>query len=247
MYRFVLLRPEGPDSSVIIQLPSVTTILDVISKPALYGWYWKTTVEGIAELLRQDGLKGATSDELKGMLKERKLRPYDLRGTAADRGTHAHDILESLATGAATPDLVRSYYAERTEQKHEPPMDGFTAGVLKWWEETQPKVIAAEELVYSLRHGFAGTFDLLWMNGNARSCLTDLKTSKAVYAEAHLQLAAYKLAWEETHPTPIDRMTVLRTTEDGDYEHTTVDADPDLFLRLIELWHWQQEREAERV
>jgi hypothetical protein len=246
-YTFVLLRPEGPDEHVKIELPSVTNILDCLSKPALVGWSHNVTVDGIAKLLAQDSLKGATSDELKGMLKERKLRPYDLRGTAADRGTHAHGILESLATGATNPEQVRAYFAERERENHEPPMDGFTAGVLKWWEETQPNIIAAEQPVWSLTYGFAGTFDILWMNGNGRIVLTDLKTSKAVYAEAHLQLAAYKLALEEMNPDlRIDKTTVLRTDAEGNYEHVTVEADPNLFLALIDVWEWQQEQEALR-
>lgn len=235
-YRFALLDELGtPDPDNVIALPSVTTILDVLSKPALYGWYWKTTVEGVSKLLEQDGLKGATVDELKGMLKARALRPYDLRDSAADRGTNAHDYLEGLAKGLITP----------TEILADEQADGYARGVARWWTERQPQPLASEVVVRSLRYGFAGRFDLIYQNGNARVVLADLKTSKAVWTEAHLQLAAYKLAWEEMHPDrKIDRTMVLRTNADGQYEETSVDADPELFCRLIDVWHWQREKEA---
>ena len=34
------------------EYPSVTSILSIISKPALYGWYAKTTAEGYTALLQ---------------------------------------------------------------------------------------------------------------------------------------------------------------------------------------------------
>lgn len=80
-----------------------------------------------------------------------------------------------------------------------------------------------EQQVYSLEHRYAGTFDLLCRWPNHGLVLADFKTAGKVYpdavSEAGLQLAAYRMAWNEMtewmmEPTSIAACFVTRSRLD---------------------------------
>ena len=71
----------------------------------------------------------------------------------------------------------------------------------------KPKLI--EQIVFSTRHGYAGTMDLM-AEVDGVDTLVDFKTSKAVYAEAHLQTAAYRVALQEMGHGTVDRAVIVR-------------------------------------
>ena len=65
-----------------------------------------------------------------------------------------------------------------------------------WALRVTLKPILIERIVYSKRHRYAGTLDLLARVDGVLTMI-DFKTGKAVYHEAHLQAAAYSAALEE--------------------------------------------------
>jgi hypothetical protein len=178
------------------QVPSVTTILDSLAKPALVTWAANTTatwavdnIEAVVQLAATD--REAAVDLLKG------ARWRTTRG-AAGRGTNAHDVIENLATG-------------RRVQVH-PSMSWAKAAWEGLNKEFDIEVVAVERTIFNEVGGWAGSFDMLaWVNGEL--AIIDTKTSNGVYAEVALQACAYaqgkKMLLEDG--TELDMPQVERT------------------------------------
>ena len=76
----------------------------------------------------------------------------------------------------------------------------------QWFKSQNFKVIGVEQLVYSKKFDYAGTFDSL-LEINHQPILCDLKTTNpshtsplGIYPEMFAQLGAYSLAYTEAHP-----------------------------------------------
>jgi hypothetical protein len=114
------------------------------------------------------------------------------RDSGASTGTEAHAMVEDYLKGREQSDEVRSVEA----------MNAYTA-FKSWFEDAEPDVINVEEVIYSEKYQYAGTYDcMLEVDGKVYLC--DLKTTNAsrkapngVYAENFIQLGAYALAHEE--------------------------------------------------
>lgn len=64
------------------------------------------------------------------------------------------------------------------------------AAWFKWWESSGYKPIAVEQVVWDKEHRYAGTVDCFAERGGKISLL-DWKSSKHIYLEHHVQVAAY--------------------------------------------------------
>ncbi len=146
---------------------SVTNVLDrVISKPVLVPW--------AAKLVAEYAKAHPGAD-----IKEWKRQPKLVKETSADRGTVIHAWCEQffLNPELALDSIPPEYAAECV---------GFVQAI----EHHGIVPIAAEATVYSRAYGYAGTNDLFAELGGV-PILADIKTSKRVYPEYALQLAAY--------------------------------------------------------
>jgi hypothetical protein len=229
------LTVEGPNGNACQPLPSVTEIIGAtLAKPQLLDWYYSTTVDSIETLL--DTFKDVPEDGLEAWLEINKLRPHDIRDEAAGRGTAAHEYLARLANGMGELGAI-AFGAETV----------FTEAIRHWWEFRKPKVLASEMVLYSLRHGFAGTCDLVVELDRAPTvgtevALIDLKTRKAnalpkAYTSDMLQLSAYKLAWDEMHPeNPIQATYALLALDDGSWRMVDTHLSGDVFLSLLDVY-----------
>jgi len=108
-------------------------------------------------------------------------------------------------------------------------MSGFEG----WYAHAQPATHAVEQIVYSKKHKYIGTFDsILSMNNTMYLC--DLKTTNAsreapqgVYADNFIQLGAYYTAYEEMRAArdmilpPIDDLMILSCRKDGSVDMVT--------------------------
>ena len=230
-YTFALVPHVGArPTPVEIRLPRVTAIIgNTLAKPALTAWNYRFTrdvLSGYVSVLRKAGNTANTildtledADMLEEALKANRLRPEDhARDAAEGRGAQAHAFLATLVdmdsndADALASDKVHGSSAL---------VSGVTFAIATWWLEAQPLVVASEKTLYSLRHGFAGTVDLVWFDKKER-VLTDLKTRKpdiGMYESDDLQTAAYEGAWNEMYPdSPIDRRTILVAREDGSHD-----------------------------
>ena len=114
-------------------------------------------------------------------------------------------------------------------------------GAFKAWKrETNFKTLSTEQVVYSEKHGYAGSYDALGTIGQELT-LVDFKTSSGIRPEYSLQIVAYKKAAEEMTGIPIEKALAVRVGKDGVLETAEYpDADYlfDIFLAVFKLWAW---------
>jgi len=146
-----------------------------------------------------------------------------VRDLAANIGTCAHYLAECFLTGDEPETQHFTAYTLEEGQK-------LFAAFREWHGRQDVETLAVEAKVVSERWQFGGMID--WV---ARLygvvTLLDIKTSKAIYDEYRIQLAAYKAAWDELHPDmPIEKVTVLHLDKE------TYDLTPHPFSDLENEW-----------
>ena len=77
-----------------------------------------------------------------------------------------------------------------------------------FWNTHKPELVASEYHLFSDTHEYAGTTDII-VKLNNQVWLLDIKTSNSLHTSYDLQLAAYAVAWNETHNTLIERTGIL--------------------------------------
>lgn len=226
------------------RLPSVTTILQVISKPALYAWQAKQgslKARNVMERLKE--MSPYLHDSLWKEFGDAFFKDgYAQAAEAADYGTQAHKIIELILKGETTAWATKMECAAEQVKKA---VESF----MRWRDREKFEPIKTESVLHSKKLGFAGTADVI---GKTRNGITlgDWKTSKAIYPEYSLQTVAYKYAAEEMTGEKIPNIVIYRFGKDGSFEDYTVPqiSHPDLFDRFIDakrLWEWQ--RESQRL
>lgn len=219
-----------------LRVPGVTTVCDMKAKPALVRWAALECgryVEGNAKVLAamdpaeaRDAVKGA---------------PWRRSGAAAGTGTDVHAIVERILRGEKVTEVD-------ADLVH--PVRGFLA----WRREFAPEPLEVEACGWNETLGYAGTLDLV-ARIDGVTWLVDVKTSKAVYGDYALQLAAYQhfehLVDVETgrrRPMPkVDGCAVLHLPkEEGSaWSFTRVDVterELDAFRGLLAAWQWEESR-----
>ena len=143
---------------------------------------------------------------------------YEVTQAAADIGTVVHAMVEASIKGQdALAVLAASDLSGEAVKKAE---SGHRA-YLSWASMTRLEIVAQEIPLVSQAHRFGGTPDAI-ARVNGELCLVDWKTSNAVYSDYLLQLAAYRLLWEEEHPDqPLTAGFHLCrfSKEHGDFSH----------------------------
>lgn len=159
---------QGPLYTEWREVPSVTTVLDVLEKGGLSWWGMGVGAEGVAKLVERglaaisaDGKLAvavagtwvyATKDNLIALLQDEKLTTNDTLSEAGDRGQSAHDALEAWAAVGKIPDP--SQYPQ-DERMYLEGLRKFCVDMGDAWE-TDGQEIAVGSIV----HGFAGRYDL---------------------------------------------------------------------------------------
>ena len=252
------------------EVPSVTTVLGCLDKPALPWWGQRIGVEGVMELVRRDVLyahygdaepylgvrrgwypEPATSDEVVALLTEHQLSTNHVRDKAGARGVAVHDAFETWATTGTRPDP--SIFPEEER--------GYVVGLLAFLDDVNPEPLAAEVMVGSVQHGFAGRYDIRlrvpeecqvvfhrtpkkgpqYATLKPGVYLGDLKTSKGVYQESHgRQLEAYEAASVECGYEPTEARGILHVGADGTYEFVRSKCIFDDFLHVLAVWRDNQ-------
>src|SRR5579864_332776 len=232
-------------------LPSVTTILSVISKPALVQWAAKVEREMVIEAASNlyADCAGTPPMSRPGWIATLNDRIGKTRANqkevakASEIGTQAHALIEwklkakMLAEAGPSPAVTdKAVWAFNAWEN--------------WAKSVDLKVIFIEQVVYSETYRFAGTLDL-FAEVNGVPTVIDWKTGKKVYAEAHLQNAAYRHALREMgHGDPQAGMIVRLPKVETDPEFEVVQAFPEedcfsVFVHSMALWEWTNERAAE--
>ncbi len=108
----------------------------------------------------------------------------ETRDKAGDIGTAAHAMVEAHIRGRALPSPI-SAEAERAFQ-----------GYLRWERENKIQILEQEIQLVSEEFRYGGTLDAVGVI-DGKYVLLDWKTSKGIYKNYILQLAAYKNLWDE--------------------------------------------------
>jgi hypothetical protein len=179
-------------------VPGVTTVLEVINKPALVHWAASEERKHCLEIATQTfialtGEDGAaqfmTPENFHALLAEnlgKTKAHYRVMKKAQNIGTEAHACIEwhirQQLRQSVGPRPIISDKAELAVMAWS-----------DWAKSVKFEPLAVEFMIYSDFHGYGGTIDLV-ARINGIPSLLDWKTGKAIYQEAHLQNAAYLAA-----------------------------------------------------
>lgn len=183
----------------------VTTALSVISKPALLQWAVNVAIDELKVNLKA----GVAYDELQlaNTLESARLAHKKKKEEAAGFGTLVHNWIEKYIKGQNPEPLVNKTLNDAVQT------------FLKWVEQNNVKFIASEKPVYSKKYDYCGTIDFI-CEIDGKKYIGDLKTSKGIYDEYSMQVAAYRYADEEESGTQYAGSIIVRIpkTEDDDVE-----------------------------
>lgn len=179
----------------------VTTALSVINKPALLQW----AVNEAINYLKNEFKAGQGYDELElnNLLENAKKAHRVRKQTAADFGTLAHKWIEQYIKGENPEPPVNKNLRKATEV------------FIKWVKDNNVVFTHCEQPVYSRKYDYCGTVDFI-CEIDGKSFIGDLKTSKGIYSEYHMQLAAYRIALEEEHEKSYAGTLIVRIPKEED-------------------------------
>jgi hypothetical protein len=184
-----------PDTGKKQRVTSVTTLLNLLAKPALVKWAARSAADyavnewdhlaAMPPMDRQKAIAGA---------------PDLAKNTAAAKGTAIHDLAERMVAGESVE------VADELLPK--------VQGLARWLERQTFKVVATERMVFSDEDdelglcSFAGKFDALVEHPQLGRLVVDWKTGSGVYPDMAVQVAAYAHAemhviGDEDTPAPL--------------------------------------------
>jgi len=125
---------------------------------------------------------------------------YEERDKAAECGTLAHEMVEDYLNGKDPMKKLEKIDAEMGLKA----LNAFQM-FRDWKDQTKIEIISEyqEIQMVSERYQYGGTPDAIGKL-NGKYILLDWKTSNSVYSDYLMQLAAYKILWEENGNPPID-------------------------------------------
>lgn len=232
----------------VLKPTGVTTILGQTLAKDLMDWAVSCAIDYLKERVPV-----VTVADLEVAAKEYTRK----RDSGAGTGTEAHALVETFLKGNK-PDKTGTYSVEA--------INAYNAFV-KWFAETQPEVLNVEEVVYSQKYEYAGTYDCM-LRIDGKNYLCDLKTTnasrkapKGVYAENFTQLGAYAGAheeqrqWEEENGgstlVKIDDLMVISAKKNGAMDiitasdlELTVEECTDRFNDIVGIFKFMKQTTA---
>jgi hypothetical protein len=229
-------------------LPSVTTILEVIAKPALGPWYAKEERRyfetAMLEVLSKPGARDpefvleAVAAAVTGVkAADREKQQAATIGTAVHAGIE-WELRRQMGEDAGP----------------EPRLPDAAAWALESWKDWALNVelepLAIERVVHCSACGYAGTMDL-WARVGGVATVLDWKSGKAIYPEAFLQNVAYRHAASRMGMPSAQGLIVRvpKVVTDPAWEVMTVPDTLTLedFLAAVRLWRWWRRMEGKPV
>lgn len=183
----------------------VTSVLQVISKPALLFW----SANMAADYFRDNIKPGEKYDEIQLELvwKNAKKAHTMKKEEAGSIGKLVHDWVDKYCKG------------EKPEMPYNEKAIGSINLFLDWVKQHNVKFLINEQPVFSKKYCYAGTLDGVCVV-DGKMYLFDLKTSSGIWDEYLIQVSAYKQARIEEFPEEkYEGLIILRVGKDeGDFE-----------------------------
>ena len=181
-------------------LHGVTTVLSVISKPALIQWAANMAVDYV-----QNNFESTIYNQPEkwdAFLKEARYAHRKKKDKAGDWGTLVHKAVEEWIKNKVEPKL------EESQQKA---FDNFKL----WAKENKIEFLESEKHVYSKELWIGGITDLI-IKMDGKKYVADIKTSSGIYNEMFFQMAAYDLCLKEMGGyEDIEGYLVINLKKDG--------------------------------
>jgi len=218
-------RPTLADARELGLLPSVTTLLKVLAKPALQDWLIAQAVRAVMDTPR---LEGETNDQfVERVLVTERIQDREAAG-AADLGSSIHDALEEAVGGRPYDAKWRPYVF--------PVLDAI---------QGMGKVVKSEFILVG--NGYAGRSDILIEN-ERELIVGDFKTTRSVppkepWIEARLQTAAYaKCLGNVADKHILTAVIYISTVNIGEVKVFMNENWPEIyekgFLPILNFWRW---------
>uniref|UniRef100_A0A6M3LCG6 Putative PD-(D/E)XK nuclease superfamily protein n=1 Tax=viral metagenome TaxID=1070528 RepID=A0A6M3LCG6_9ZZZZ len=164
--------------------------------------------------------------------------PEKLKEEAGDSGTCTHRLVEAHIKRVEAD--LKDFTANQINKAE----TGFLA-FLDWEKENKLEYVGLEFQVVSESLRYGGTIDIL-ARKNSSLWQVDLKTSKGIWPEMKVQVAAYNYAYEEQEGKHIDECHLLQLNkEDGSFQHhklsrEQIDDGLEVFLACRKLYDIQK-------
>lgn len=219
-------------------MTGVTSVLQVIAKPALIQWAaneaTKYVKDNATRFLGNEWSEDERFGALGIVLEEARLAHRKKKEKAGDAGTDVHGSLEQIIKTSITqhegliPESIEALWNNEQVTKF-----------CNWARENKVKFLVSEMRVYSEAHWFAGTLDFL-CEINGKRFIGDIKTSNGIYGREYFaQCAAYRLALEEAGEAGFEGSVVIRVGKDGSFEEKysfDYETDKNLFLACLQVY-----------
>jgi hypothetical protein len=122
---------------------------------------------------------------------------------AAYEGTQVHNAAEKFLEGKEI-----TWIDENGKANYSLEVWKMILKFAEFWKTTNPELVSTEYHLFSDKHKYAGTTDIICRFGG-KLWLLDIKTSNSIHVSYNLQLAAYAKAWNETHDEHIEEVGIL--------------------------------------
>ena len=160
---------------------SVTEATGMVNKPRLIDWAVRMMKENLIDA-RERGVYISVPEIIKASYTHKQFKQ-----DAANKGKAVHNWCEQY---------IKYFLKESLIKPPMPQDEQVTNGALafmKWEQEHKIKWIAAEKVIYSRAHDYAGRMDAK-AKVDGKLCSIDFKTGNATYNEHRYQVAGYQEA-----------------------------------------------------
>jgi len=141
----------------------------------------------------------------------------DVSDAAADVGTVAHALVEKELKGEVIEWPKLGLDAGLDEKQLKQAENAFTA-FKEWRDLVNFKLLYSEHTIVHDELGYGGQIDVAAVQ--SRVSIIDLKTSKDVYPDHKIQIAAYGELYNYEHPeAPVEAYYILRIGKDGSFAY----------------------------
>ena len=171
-----------------------------IPKPQLTNWLVATPIRAIKDSLHSmlDNEQTLDRVKLERIIHDAKQKTNRIKDDAGLVGSVVHGLIEDFLQGKKIPN-----------QSDTAVINCWNI-FLDWWKTQEYDVVELEKKIFSKKHNYAGTLDLILKDKKGNLVLADIKTSNHISFDYTLQLNAYKFAYEEETKQKIAKGLIIR-------------------------------------
>lgn len=258
-------------------LSGVTSVIDgTSSKQNLIGWAANMAVDYIKEngavhdtkkscneCVETNAYSVATSDlgmsekDVVCYHEERTVLTVNLSVVEEARTAYAKKRDKAASKGTDTHALVEQYILDCIDEFGGKPLPAIMPTEIDpfkvWAIANVDCFIAAEQRLYSEKHGFAGTCDFIAII-DGKITIGDLKTYPKMWsADAFIQMGAYSICWEELTGVRPGQSVVVKMCDPEDerlkkyggnafsvYPRYAIEEDEEMFLTRLSMYRYNE-------